>query len=84
MSVPQQGMEPQSNSTDLSVQGQKKPESSSTDTSTQCLNIAENVEVSSNSPLTPSEVMQLYQQSCMAAKMSVKLFDEETQRSWQK
>ena len=83
VSVPQQGMEPQSNSTDLSVQGQKKPESSSTDTSIpQCLNVAESVEVSSNSPLTPSEVMQLYQQSCsrmnMAAKMSVKLFDEET------
>ena len=83
VSVPQQGMEPQSNSTDLSVQGQKKSESSSTDISIpQCLNVAENVEVSSNSPLTPSEVMQLYQQSCsrmnMAAKMSVKLFDEET------
>ena len=58
VSVPQQGMEPQSNSTDLSVQGQKKSESSSTDISIpQCLNVAENVEVSSNSPLTPSEVM---------------------------
>ena len=42
--------------------------------------VAENVEV--YSLMTPSDLMQLYQQSCsrmnMAAKLSVKLFDEQT------
>ena len=55
----------------------------STDIMPRCLKVpqvAENAEVCSL--MTPSDLMQLYQQSCsrmnMAAKLSVKLFDKQT------
>lgn len=85
LSEPQGQTEPESNSTNLSVpQHEKKPESNSIDISVpQCLQVppvGKSVEVSSL--MTQTDLMQLYQQSCsrmnMAAKMSVRLFDEET------
>ena len=78
----QAGLGPECNATKSSVpQPEKK---NSTDISMpRCLKVpqvAENVEVCSL--MTPSDLMQLYQQSCsrmnMAAKLSVKLFDEQT------
>ena len=78
----QAGIGPECNATKSSVpQPEKK---NATDISMpRCLKVpqvAENVEVCSL--MTPSDLMQLYQQSCsrmnMAAKLSVKLFDEQT------